>query len=186
MFKTLTAGLVLMSATVFAANPQVEFVTNKGKFVVEVNEEAAPESAANFLKYVNDKFYDGTIFHRVVKDFVVQGGGFDAKGNKKETRAPVKNEAERAFKAGLKNDRGSVALARTMDPHSATSQFYVNLKNNDFLNWPGRDNWGYAVFGKVVSGLKVVESIGQVPVMPGDAPVDNVIIESARVLPAKK
>ncbi|WP_236251038.1 peptidylprolyl isomerase [Jeongeupia sp. HS-3] len=168
----------------WAANPQVELVTNKGKIVLELYPEKAPATVANFLQYVKDKHYDSTIFHRVVAGFVVQGGGFDAKMNQKATRAPVKNEAQAAFKAGLKNDRGTVAMARTNDPNSASSQFYVNLKNNDFLNWPGSDGFGYAVFGKVVAGLDVVDKIAAVKTMPGDAPLEPVVLQSARELPA--
>ncbi|AOY02255.1 peptidylprolyl isomerase [Jeongeupia sp. USM3] len=180
------AALSLAAMSAFAANPQVELVTNKGKVVLELYPDKAPVTVANFLQYVKDKHYDGTIFHRVIADFVVQGGGFDAKGSQKPTRAPIKNEAQAAFKAGLKNDRGTVAMARTSDPNSASSQFYVNLKNNDFLNWPGRDGAGYTVFGKVVAGLDVVDKIGAVKTMPGDAPVDPVVLESARELPAGK
>ncbi|GHD65691.1 peptidyl-prolyl cis-trans isomerase [Jeongeupia chitinilytica] len=178
------AALSLAAMSAFAANPQVELVTNKGKIVLELYPDKAPATVANFLQYVKDKHYDGTVFHRVVADFVVQGGGFDVKGNQKPTRAPVKNEAQAAFKAGLKNDRGTLAMARTSDPNSASSQFYVNLKNNDFLNWPGRDGAGYAVFGKVVAGMDVVDKIGAVKTLPGDTPVDAVVVESARELPA--
>ncbi|WP_255989624.1 peptidylprolyl isomerase [Chitinolyticbacter albus] len=186
MKSLLCAALLFVASTALAADPQVELVTNKGKIVLELYPEKAPATVANFLQYVKDKHYDGTVFHRVVRDFVIQGGGFDTKGNQKATRPPVKNEAKATVEAGLKNDRGTVAMARTNDPHSATSQFYVNLKNNDTLNWPSFDGWGYTVFGKVVAGMDVVDKIGQVQVMPGDAPADEIVIQSARELPAKE
>nr|WP_281361491.1 peptidylprolyl isomerase [Chitinibacter bivalviorum] len=167
-----------------AANPQVEMVTSKGKVVVELYPEAAPKTVANFLQYVKDKHYDNTIFHRVINGFVVQGGGFDAKMVQKPTRDPIQNEAQMAAEKGLKNDRGTLAMARTGAPHSATSQFYINLKNNDSLNYPSFDNWGYAVFGKVVSGMDVVDQIAKVQTVPGDQPAENVMLISAKELPA--
>nr|WP_236822587.1 peptidylprolyl isomerase [Andreprevotia sp. IGB-42] len=159
-------------------------VTSKGKIVIELYPDAAPESVANFQQYVKDKFYDGTIFHRVIPDFVAQGGGFDPKMNQKATRAPIKNEAEQAFKAGLKNDRGTIAMARTGDPHSATSQFYFNLKDNDFLNFPSRDGFGYAAFGRVISGQEVIEDMAKQKTLPGDVPAEAIVITSVRELPA--
>ncbi|WP_456298714.1 peptidylprolyl isomerase [Chitiniphilus purpureus] len=182
----LFAALIALAGTAFAADPQVELTTNKGKIVLELYPEQAPASVANFLQYVRDKHYDGTQFHRVVRDFVVQGGGYDAKGNQKPTRPPIKNEAKATVEAGLKNDRGMLAMARTGDPHSATSQFYINLKNNDSLNWPSFDGWGYTVFGKVISGMNVVDEIAKVQVMPGDAPAEPVVLHSARELPPAK
>ena len=176
------ALLCLAGSASWAADPRVELTTDKGKIVLELYPEKAPETVANFLQYVKDGHYDGTVFHRVVKDFVVQGGGFDLRGAQKATRKPVKNEAKAALQAGLKNDRGMVAMARTSDPHSASSQFYVNLKGNDFLNWPGQDNWGYTVFGKVISGMEAVDAIGKAPVKPGDEPVEPIVLQSARVL----
>ncbi|WP_035060069.1 peptidylprolyl isomerase [Andreprevotia chitinilytica] len=188
----LVAALVVASTFGFAADskakavgkPQVEFVTSKGKIVVELYPEIAPESVANFLQYVKDKHYDGTIFHRVIAGFVVQGGGMDAKMNEKQTRAPIKNEAQQGVKAGLKNDRGTIAMARTGDPNSATSQFYFNLKDNDFLNWPSRDGYGYAAFGRVVVGQDVVDNIAKVQTVPGDVPAEPIVIKSAREIAA--
>nr|WP_246428666.1 peptidylprolyl isomerase [Silvimonas terrae] len=168
-----------------AANPQVVLETSKGQVTVELYPDAAPASVANFLQYVKDKHYDGTIFHRVIKDFVVQGGGMDVNMSERPTRAPVKNEAARAYKAGLKNDRGTLAMARTADPDSATSQFYINLKNNDFLNYPGRDGYGYTVFGKVIKGMDVVDAIANTPTQPGDVPTTPVLLKSARAGSAK-
>jgi cyclophilin family peptidyl-prolyl cis-trans isomerase len=179
------AALALSSMAALAANPQVEMVTSKGKVVVELYPEAAPKSVANFLQYVKDKHYDNTIFHRVINNFVVQGGGFDAQMNQKATREPIQNEAQAALEKGLKNDRGTLAMARTGAPHSATSQFYINLKNNDSLNYPSFDNWGYAVFGKVVTGMDIVDQIAKVKTVPGDQPAENVMLISARELPAK-
>ncbi|QLG86964.1 peptidylprolyl isomerase [Chitinibacter bivalviorum] len=178
------AALALSSMAALAANPQVEMVTSKGKVVVELYPEAAPKTVANFLQYVKDKHYDNTIFHRVINGFVVQGGGFDAKMVQKPTRDPIQNEAQMAAEKGLKNDRGTLAMARTGAPHSATSQFYINLKNNDSLNYPSFDNWGYAVFGKVVSGMDVVDQIAKVQTVPGDQPAENVMLISAKELPA--
>ncbi|TJZ73331.1 peptidylprolyl isomerase [Chitiniphilus eburneus] len=185
MKSLLCAALLLSASFALAADPQVELVTNKGKIVLELYPQKAPATVANFLQYVKDKHYDDTVFHRVVRDFVVQGGGYTAKGDQKPTRAPIKNEAKATMEAGLKNDRGTVAMARTGDPHSATSQFYINLKNNDSLNYPSFDGWGYTVFGKVVSGMNVVDEIAKVQVMPGDAPAEPIVIQSARELPAK-
>uniref|UniRef100_UPI0035713469 peptidylprolyl isomerase n=2 Tax=Andreprevotia lacus TaxID=1121000 RepID=UPI0035713469 len=167
-------------------HPQVEMVTSKGKIVIELFPEAAPESVANFQQYVKDKFYDGTIFHRVIAGFVAQGGGFDVKMKQKDTRPPIKIEAEKSFKAGFKNDRGTLAMARTNDPNSATSQFYINLKDNDFLNWPSRDGFGYTTFGKVVAGMDVVDEMAKVATQPGDVPVEPIVITSVRELPAAK
>ncbi len=176
----LALGLTLIAGMAAAANPQVVLETSKGQVTVELYPDAAPASVANFLQYVKDKHYDGTIFHRVIKDFVVQGGGMDVNMSERPTRAPVKNEAARAYKAGLKNDRGTLAMARTADPDSATSQFYINLKNNDFLNYPGRDGYGYTVFGKVIKGMDVVDAIANTPTQPGDVPTTPVLLKSAR------
>lgn len=181
----LALGLTLIAGMAAAANPQVVLETSKGQVTVELYPDAAPASVANFLQYVKDKHYDGTIFHRVIKDFVVQGGGMDVNMSERPTRAPVKNEAARAYKAGLKNDRGTLAMARTADPDSATSQFYINLKNNDFLNYPGRDGYGYTVFGKVIKGMDVVDAIANTPTQPGDVPTTPVLLKSARAGSAK-
>jgi peptidyl-prolyl cis-trans isomerase A (cyclophilin A) len=148
-----------------------------GDFVVEVYPDKAPKTVENFLQYVKDKHYDGTIFHRVINNFMVQGGGFTASMSQKPTRPPVPLEAQN----GLKNDLGSVAMARTNDPNSATAQFFVNVKNNDFLNAKGPSD-GYTVFGKVTSGMDVIEKIKVTPTGPGDAPQAQVLIKSATLL----
>lgn len=132
--------------------------TSKGTIELELDAAKAPGTVANFVKYVKNGHYDGTIFHRVIPDFMIQGGGFTADMNQKSTEAPIQNEA----KNGLKNERGSIAMARTPNPHSASSQFFINLKNNGFLDYPGQDGWGYCVFGKVTKGLDVVDAIAGV------------------------
>ena len=142
-----------------AGNPQVVFHTTQGDFTIELYPEKAPKTVESFLAYVGDGHFDGTIFHRVIPGFVIQGGGFTADMRQKPTKAPIENEA----KNGLKNARGTLSMARTSDPHSATSQFFVNLVDNRALDDPGGAGWGYAVFGKVVEGMKVVDSIAQVP-----------------------
>ncbi|MCK6398401.1 peptidylprolyl isomerase [Thauera aminoaromatica] len=175
---------------VLAANPTVELKTSQGDIVVEVFADKAPKSAENFVQYVKDGFYDGTVFHRVIDGFMVQGGGFDASMNQKATRAPIENEA----KNGLKNERGTLAMARTSDPHSASAQFFINLVPNTFLDYPSRDGWGYAVFGKVVKGMEVVDKIAKLPTanrgFHQNVPVEAIVVESARVVgtatPAKK
>jgi cyclophilin family peptidyl-prolyl cis-trans isomerase len=165
-----------------AADPQVDLKTNLGTIRLELYPAKAPKSVENFLQYVKDGHFNGTIFHRVIPNFMIQGGGFDKNMKQKETRAPIENEA----KNGLKNDLGTVAMARTNQPHSASAQFFINTKNNDFLNNPGQDGWGYAVFGKVVSGMDVVMKISGVPtgnVGPfGDVPREAVVIESATLV----
>ncbi len=161
----------------------VVFTTNLGSFEIELDEAKAPKSVENFLKYVDDKHYDGTIFHRVIPGFMAQGGGYDGDMEKKPTRDAVQNEADN----GLKNTRGTVAMARTSDPHSATAQFFVNVKDNAFLDHTGKNaqGWGYAVFGTVTSGMDVVDKMVAVPTgskgpFSKDAPRDNVTITSAR------
>ena len=167
-----------------AANPTVELKTSQGDIVVEVFADKAPKSAENFVQYVKDGFYDGTVFHRVIDGFMVQGGGFDANMNQKATRAPIENEARN----GLRNEVGTLAMARTADPHSASSQFFINLVANTALDYPSRDGWGYAVFGKVVKGLDVVQAIAKQPTanrgFHQNVPVEAVIVNSARVLEA--
>jgi cyclophilin family peptidyl-prolyl cis-trans isomerase len=155
---------------------KVKIATSKGDIVVELNEEKSPISCENFLQYVADKHYDGTIFHRVIKGFMIQGGGMTADMRQKTVRDPIVNEA----KNGLKNDRGTIAMARAPDPNSATSQFFINHGNNDFLNYGVRDA-GYAVFGKVVEGMDVVDAIAVVPTRPGDVPVETILINSISV-----
>jgi cyclophilin family peptidyl-prolyl cis-trans isomerase len=186
------AALAMSSMVAFATtaqtaptNPQVEMLTSKGKVVIELYPEAAPKSVANFLQYVKSKHYDGTVFHRVIKDFVVQGGGFNTNMEQKPTKAAIENEAKMALEKGLKNDRGMIAMARTGAPHSATSQFYINLVNNDSLNYPSFDKWGYTVFAKVVSGMEVIDQIAKVPTVPGDQPAEHIVLISAKELPAK-
>src|SRR5690606_24763364 len=156
--KMLLISLILVSFTAFAKNPTVVMETNMGTIEVELNEEKAPVTVKNFLSYVNDKFYDGLIFHRVINDFMIQGGGMNEKMEEKKGKAPIVNEG----KNGLKNDMGTIAMARTSDPNSATSQFFINVKDNNFLNHPSSDGHGYAVFGKVTSGMHVVNRIKMV------------------------
>ena len=143
--------------------PRVKFATSAGDFVVEVYPDKAPKTVANFLQYVKDKHYDGTIFHRVIDNFMVQGGGYDAQYKQKITRPPVPLEAGN----GLKNDVGTIAMARTSDPNSATAQFFINVKDNANLNAPSPDGYGYTVFGKVVSGAEVIQKIKSTPTGAG-------------------
>jgi peptidyl-prolyl cis-trans isomerase B (cyclophilin B) len=165
-------------------NPKVEMETSKGKIVIELYPEKAPDTVKNFLNYVDTKFYDGTIFHRVIPNFMIQGGGFTADMKRKSAGEPIKNEADN----GLKNDRGTIAMARTNDPHSATAQFFINTVNNDFLNHKSKTNqgWGYVVFGKVVSGMDVVDAISSVKTvtrgMYRDVPAEIIEIRSTVVL----
>lgn len=147
-------------STPAATHPIVVLETSRGDIVIELNAEQAPKTVANFLQYVEDKHYDGLIFHRVISGFMIQGGGFTPDMRQKPTRPPVPNEADN----GLKNDRGTIAMARTSDPHSATAQFFINHKNNDFLNHQGKttSGWGYCVFGRVIEGMDVVDEIAAV------------------------
>lgn len=162
----------------------IRFTTNKGVIDIELDHEHAPKSSANFEQYVRDGFYDGTIFHRVIKGFMIQGGGFKRGMKEKATRAPIENEAAN----GLKNNKYTIAMARTSDPHSASSQFFINVADNDFLNHtaPNPQGWGYAVFGKVTAGQNVVDEIARVPTSTrgfyGDVPVDDIVIEKAEIL----
>lgn len=164
-----------------ASNPQVSLATNMGEIIIELLPEAAPKTVDNFLNYVNSGFYEGTIFHRVIKTFMIQGGGFTANMSEKKTEPPVLNEANN----GLKNLRGTVAMARTSDPHSATAQFFINTVNNDFLNYRSKsvEGWGYCVFGKVIKGQDVVDAIAaaQVAMKEGmaDVPIKPMIITKA-------
>jgi peptidyl-prolyl cis-trans isomerase B (cyclophilin B) len=167
-------------------NPRVALDTNHGRIVLELYADKAPKTVENFLGYVTAGFFDGTLFHRVIPGFMIQGGGFDAKQKQKATRTPIQNEADN----GVKNDRGTVAMARTGDPHSATAQFFVNLKDNGFLNHSGKNpqGWGYTVFGKVVEGMDAVESIAKTRTAPGSiseaVPAEAVVIEKATVVTA--
>ncbi|MNM97003.1 Peptidyl-prolyl cis-trans isomerase A precursor [compost metagenome] len=179
---TMAASTLLFSASLLAAEaPHVLLTTNLGEVEVELDAEKAPVSAKNFLAYVDSGFYNGVQFHRVIPGFMVQTGGFTADMQQKETRAPIKNEADN----GLKNTRGSLAMARTSDVNSASSQFFINLTDNDFLNHGGRD-FGYAVFGKVVRGMDVVDRIAAVRTgnrgMHQNVPVQPVLIQSAKRL----
>jgi cyclophilin family peptidyl-prolyl cis-trans isomerase len=161
---------------------QVLLKTNMGDIVLELYPEKAPKTVANFLQYVKSGHYKGTIFHRVIDNFMIQGGGFDQNMKEKPTKAPIENEANN----GLKNEAYSVAMARTQDPHSATAQFFINVKDNAFLDYPSRDGWGYAVFGKVTKGTDVVDKIKKVETgnngMHQNVPVKPVVIESASVI----
>ena len=165
----------------------VLFDTTKGQFSIELDAEAAPKTVANFLEYVNAGFYDGTIFHRVIDGFMVQGGGFEPGMDQKSVNDPVENEADN----GLKNDNGTIAMARTSDPHSATAQFFVNVKDNDFLNHSAKNSegWGYCVFGKVVDGMAVVEAIKAVNVgfngPHQSVPVEDVVMTKVSVAEAE-
>ena len=156
--------------------------TNFGDIKIELNEEKAPKTVANFLAYVESGHYTGTIFHRVIDGFMIQGGGFEPGMKQKSTNAPIENEA----KNGLKNERYALAMARTGDPHSASAQFFINTANNSFLDFPGQDGWGYCVFGKVTEGMDIVDKIKSVKTtrtgMFQDVPVENVIIEKAEIV----
>jgi len=166
--------------------------TSAGVIRLELYPAKAPKTVENFLQYVRDGHYNGTVFHRVIDGFMIQGGGFDASYRQKPTRSPVRNEAEQAVKAGLKNDVGTIAMARTSDPHSATAQFFINVNDNGFLNWgdPRGDGNGYAAFGKVISGLDVVMKIAKTQTgaggpFPRDVPRNPIVIESMTVVGAK-
>ena len=184
----LLSAAAMVPAGAIAADPQVDLKTSLGTIRLELYPAKAPKTVENFLKYVQDGHYNGVVFHRVIDKFMIQGGGYDKTYREKSTRAPIPNEA----KNGLKNDLGTIAMARTNQPHSASAQFFINLKNNDFLNAAqAQDGWGYAVFGKVVDGLDVVTKIAKLPTGPGgpfgsDVPRQQVIIESASVVAAKK
>ncbi|HTL27201.1 MAG TPA: peptidylprolyl isomerase [Burkholderiales bacterium] len=185
LFPIFALAAAATSGGAAAADPQVELKTNMGTIRLELYPEKAPLSVENFLKYVQDGHYDGTIFHRVIPNFMIQGGGFDKGMQQKKTRDPIRNEAEQALNAGLRNEIGTIAMARTSNPHSATAQFFINVNDNTFLNAGVRDA-GYAVFGKVVSGLDIVGNIAKMPTGPGDVPREMVIIEKATVVPPKK
>ena len=170
--------------TTMSNMPLVELETSMGNITIELNEEKAPKTVENFLSYVKSGQYEGTIFHRIIDGFMIQGGGMDEQMNEKPTNKPVENEADN----GLKNDKGTIAMARTQDPHSATSQFFVNIKDNDFLNHSGKNaqGWGYTVFGKVTSGMDVIEKMRGVPTgrfgMHADVPKTPITINSAKIV----
>ena len=187
---TALASLAIFSIVIPAsaqAAPQVKFATSAGDFVVEVYPDKAPKTVENFLQYVKDKHYDGTIFHRVIPNFMIQGGGFDAKYLQKPTRAPVPHEGREALeKGGSRNVVGTVAMARTNDPQSATAQFFINVKDNGFLD-PSAQSYGYTVFGKVITGLDVVEKIKLTPTGAGgpfatDVPKTPILINTATLV----
>lgn len=181
-FAKLASLLSLLTGLLMPAHastaPKVLIETSLGTITVELDAEKAPKTVENFLQYVKDKHYDGLVFHRIIPDFMIQGGGYDAKSVQKATRKPVQNEA----KNGLSNLRGSIAMARTNDPHSATSQFFINHADNVRLDYPSFDGWGYTVFGKVVSGIEVVDKIAETPTGPlppfgRDVPLTPVVIQ---------
>ena len=174
--------LLTASCVAWAANPSVELRTSHGVIVLELDAEKAPVSVANFLDYVKSGHYDGTVFHRVIPGFMIQGGGFDAAMKQKPTGAPIRNEADN----GLKNATGTIAMARTNAPDSATAQFFINLVDNAGLDRPRPDGHGYAVFGKVTQGMDVVNAIAKLPTRRAgphqNVPAETVSIESARIL----
>jgi len=185
------AAVALAATTALAANPQVEFDTTAGVIKIELYPDAAPKTVANFLDYVKSGHYNGTQFHRVIDGFMIQGGGFTADFKEKPTKPPIPLESEASSKAGLKNVPGTVAMARTSDPNSATSQFFINVNNNERLNFtPG--NPGYTVFGKVVDGMDIVTKIAKAPkgasgpvgpgINPADVPATLVVVKSAKVI----
>jgi peptidyl-prolyl cis-trans isomerase B (cyclophilin B) len=189
--KSLIVSLLMVFVVMFAGvpavsaeNPRVVLDTSKGRIVLELYPDQAPETVKNFLSYVDANFYDGTIFHRVIGNFMIQGGGFKTDMQRRATRPPIKNEADQ----GLKNDRGTIAMARTGEPHSATTQFFINTVNNDFLNHKSKtqQGWGYAAFGKVVEGMDTVDAIAAVKTTTRgpyrDVPVEPVVINSAKKL----
>ena len=187
-----TAVAVSFAVPALAANPQVEFDTTAGKIRVELSPEAAPKTVANFLDYVKAKHYDGTQFHRVIGGFMIQGGGFTPDFKQKPTKAPIPIESEQSSKAGLMNVPGTLAMARTSDPNSATAQFFINVADNKFLNFrePTMQGYGYTVFGKVVSGMDVVDKIATAPTgaggpFPKDVPTEPVIIKQAVIVEGK-
>jgi peptidyl-prolyl cis-trans isomerase A (cyclophilin A)/peptidyl-prolyl cis-trans isomerase B (cyclophilin B) len=181
--------LAFAAATALAANPQVEFDTSAGAIRVELYPDAAPKTVANFLEYVKSGHYAGTQFHRVIGGFMIQGGGFTSDFQQKPTRPPIPIESEQSAKAGLSNVPGTLAMARTSEPNSATAQFFINVADNSRLNFRSADpaGYGYTVFGKVVSGMDVVNKIAQSATGPGgpfptDVPKERVTIKSARIV----
>ena len=193
LFLITTAALAMSSLTAAlpaaAANPQVDFDTTAGKFRIELYPDAAPKTVQNFLDYVKSGHYNGTQFHRVIAGFMIQGGGYTEDFSQKPTRPPVRNEAESASKAGLTNTSGTIAMARTQDPHSASSQFFINVGDNKRLDFrePTTAGYGYTVFGKVVEGMDVVNKIAKTSTgkggpFPTDVPQTRVVVKSAKVI----
>ena len=191
LLTLLAVTLALAATPALAANPQVEFDTTAGKIRVELYPDAAPRTVANFLDYVKAKHYDGTQFHRVIAGFMVQGGGYTTDFQQKPTRQPIPIESQQSAKAGLSNVPGTIAMARTSEPNSATSQFFINVADNSRLNFRSPDlaGYGYTVFGKVVEGMDVVNKIANGATGPGgpfptDVPKERVVINAARVVNA--
>jgi cyclophilin family peptidyl-prolyl cis-trans isomerase len=191
--RALALAVLFFAATgAWAANPIVDVKTSMGHFAVELYPAKAPKTVENFLEYVKRSFYDGTIFHRVIDGFMIQGGGFDPAMRQKATRGPVANEAEEALKKGLRNEIGTIAMARTPDPHSATAQFFINVKDNGFLDFRDRSPqaYGYTPFGRVVEGMDVVMRISKVETSTSgpfqNVPITPVRIESIKLRPFKK
>lgn len=187
-FRHILIFLLLISINLHAnaANIRIEMKTNMGNVILELYPDKAPKTVENFLQYIEDGFYKNTVFHRIISNFMIQGGGFDTTLNQKPTRSPIQNEAAN----GLKNEIGTIAMARTSDPHSATAQFFINVANNAFLNYktPSQNGYGYTVFGKVISGIDVVHKIASIPTGSGgpfssDVPKNSVIIEDIIKLP---
>ncbi len=192
MYKIIVSLMLLLFSTFSFATEnkmsdnqtKVKLITSMGEIIIQLDTEKAPVSAKNFLTYVREGFYDGTIFHRIIPGFMAQGGGFDSDFNQKETHAPIKNEADN----GLKNNRGTLAMARTSDPDSATAQFFINYKDNDFLNYtsPTTNGWGYAVFAKVIEGMENVDRMADSPTghrgMHQDVPQTDIVIEKAEIV----
>jgi peptidyl-prolyl cis-trans isomerase B (cyclophilin B) len=185
MNRTLIAIMIVLVfafAAIAGDNPKIEMDTTKGKIVLELYADKAPKTVENFLAYLDAGFYDGTIFHRVIPGFMIQGGGFTADMKKKDARPPIDNEADN----GLRNERGTIAMARTSNPHSATAQFFINTVNNDFLNYRNKSSqgWGYAVFGRVAEGMAVVEAISGVKTGTRgplrNVPTDPIVITRVR------
>jgi peptidyl-prolyl cis-trans isomerase A (cyclophilin A) len=176
---------MLALAVAAVAAPSVEIETRQGRMVIELDAKKAPVTVANFLKYVRDGYYDGTIFHRVIDGFMIQGGGFTPSMAEKEAGPPIRNEA----KNGLKNRRGTIAMARRPDPHSASAQFFINQQDNANLDFPGHDGWGYAVFGRLTEGIEIVDRIAKAPTGSRgghrNVPVEPIIIESIKILSEK-
>ena len=186
LLATLLVGLCILPAQAASLTKgklkMVKFETNHGTFTLQLDAEKAPITTQNFLDYVNSGFYSNVVFHRVIPNFMIQGGGFEPGMKQKKTNDPIKNEAAN----GLKNDKYTIAMARTGDPHSASSQFFINTKNNSFLDYPGQDGWGYCVFGKVVEGMDVIDAIAKVKTGSSgfhqDVPKEDVIIIKAEVV----
>ena len=177
--------LLAINSLAYAAGPRVQVDTSMGSFVLQLDQEKAPKTVANFLAYVKSGFYSNTLFHRVIDNFMIQGGGFTPNYKLKPTNPPILNEANN----GLKNNRGTIAMARTPDPQSASSQFFINVKDNDFLNYTSATprGWGYAVFGRVIKGMNVVDKIrkvrtGAAGIFPQDAPQPQVLIKKMTLL----